>query len=147
MPLANATTEVPARKTISEVVGMLVDNNCQAVTIERDANGEPVGIGFVLDTPAGSREFVLPARADNVRRTLVKQNYRAGLTTHEHATNVAWRIVRDWLRAQLALVQSGQVEFGEVMLPFLMLRDDNGRPRSLWQAFSADRALPEARSS
>jgi len=147
MPLANATTEVPARKTISEVVGMLVDNNCEAVTIQRDGNGEPVGIGFVLGTPAGSREFVLPARADNVRRTLVKQNYRAGLTTHEHATNVAWRIVRDWLRAQLALVQSGQVEFGEVMLPYLLLNDGKGGTHTLWDSFRSDRALPEARSS
>jgi len=146
MPLANASTEVPTRKTISEVVSMLVEYGAAAVTVQRDAQNLPSGIGFVLPTAAGAREFVLPARAEAVRKTLIRQGVRIGLTSLEHSQAVAWRIVKDWLRAQLALVESGQVEFAEVMLPFLIL-ETHGQRQTLYQAFTTGRALPGATAS
>jgi len=38
--------------------------------------------------------------------------------TIDHASNVAWRVVRDWLRAQIALIDSGMVMLDEIMLPY-----------------------------
>jgi hypothetical protein len=36
----------------------------------------------------------------------------------EQATRVAWRILKDWIEAQLALIQTGMVSVEQVFLPF-----------------------------
>ena len=79
--------------------------------------------------------FQLPARVENVYSVLCDQcepRYR----THEQAARVAWRIVKDWIEAQIAIVEAEQAEVAEVFLPYMqntrtgkplykMLRDTN----------------------
>lgn len=38
--------------------------------------------------------------------------------TVEQAKRVSWRIVKDWVEAQLAIIESGQAEMGEVFMPY-----------------------------
>ncbi|MCH8134806.1 MAG: hypothetical protein IIB77_02370, partial [Proteobacteria bacterium] len=40
------------------------------------------------------------------------------LRTREQASRVAWRIIKDWLRAQLAIIETEQAEMVEVFLPY-----------------------------
>ena len=40
------------------------------------------------------------------------------MRTKEQATRVAWRIVKDWLAAQLAMIEAGLVDLEEVFLPY-----------------------------
>ncbi len=40
------------------------------------------------------------------------------------AARVAWRIIKDWVAAQLAIVESGMVEIAEVFLPYQLVADD-----------------------
>lgn len=42
------------------------------------------------------------------------------LRTPEQAQRVAWRVIRDWTRAQLTMVEAGVVSIEEVMLPWAM---------------------------
>ena len=42
-------------------------------------------------------------------------------TAYEHAERVAWRIVRDWLDAQLALIETQQATADQVLLPYRVL--------------------------
>ena len=35
------------------------------------------------------------------------------------AERVAWRVLKDWLEAQLALIEAGVADMAEVMLPYL----------------------------
>lgn len=57
---------------------------------------------------------------------------RAGsYTSREHATRVAWRVVKDWLEANLALIAAEMATIDEVMLPYLHVGDD----KTLWQAY------------
>jgi hypothetical protein len=44
---------------------------------------------------------------------------------------VAWRVVKDWLEANLALVAAQMATIDEVMLPYLHVDGD----RTLWQAY------------
>ena len=37
---------------------------------------------------------------------------------------MAWRILKDWIEAQLAIVQAGLVTIDEVMLPYLRMSAD-----------------------
>ena len=41
------------------------------------------------------------------------------------AERTAWRNVRDWIMAQMAIIEAGQVEMEEVFLPYLT--DRQGR--------------------
>jgi hypothetical protein len=36
---------------------------------------------------------------------------------------VAWRIVKDWIEAQMAIVEAGQAEMAEVFLPYATIED------------------------
>jgi Fe-S cluster biosynthesis and repair protein YggX len=45
--------------------------------------------------------------------------------TFEQACRVAWRIIKDWLEAQMALIRTQQVEMAEIFLPYLI--DKTGR--------------------
>lgn len=53
------------------------------------------------------------------------------------AANVAWRVVKDWLEANLALIAAQMATLDEVMLPYLHV--DEGR--TLWQAYRERESL------
>lgn len=69
-------------------------------------------------------QYRLPCRSAAVYQTLLndpKVPYR--LTTQEQATRVAWRIVRSWVEAQLAIIETGMVAAEEVFLPYRLVGD------------------------
>jgi len=37
---------------------------------------------------------------------------------NKQATRTGWRIIRDWLEAQLAMIQAGMVSITDVFLPY-----------------------------
>lgn len=123
MPLLNYTTTVPATRTISQVQQLLVRAGASQVLMDY-ADGKATGIRFVVVTARGARAFALPVQVDRVAAIL--QRDRAlppRLKTPEHAERVAWRIIKDWLEAQLALIASEMVDLDEVMLPYMLAAD------------------------
>lgn len=42
----------------------------------------------------------------------------------QHASNTAWRNIKDWIDAQIALVETGQIELQEAMLPYLTVSNN-----------------------
>ena len=127
----NYTTKIPTRRTASEVLDLLAEAGADHVSIElRDK--EPVGVVFTLDTAGGRRDFVLPVDGDAMYARLGKARAMGEfaslhasvarlnqITSRANALNVAWRVVRDWLEAQLALIQAGMANLDQVMLPYL----------------------------
>ncbi len=61
--------------------------------------------------------------------------------------DVAWRIVKDWLEAQLALLQSRQVKLEQVMLPYMLGTGEQGEPVTVYEALrrSETKALQDGR--
>lgn len=121
MPLLNYTTEVPVSRTVEHVNRALVRGGARAIMSEYDASGRPVGVAFQIQTPYGLRGFTLPVDVDGVFKALnadkgvSERKYR----TRDHAERVAWRILKDWLEVQLAMVQAQMVAFDQVMLPYM----------------------------
>lgn len=129
MPTLNYTTSIPAARTVAEVQTLLGEQGAAAVAV-RYINRRIVGVTFTLDGPHGARAFTLPVDVDAVHRLLntaaVEQEIRrrlkkspGPLQTREHAERVAWRTAKDWLEAQLALVQASMATLDQVMLPYL----------------------------
>lgn len=126
MPVLNYTTSIAADKTAAEVGRILAKAKVAATSTHYDENGDPAGISFVLVTPHGPRQFDLPVNVDGVHALLKSDRAVATrLKERPQAVRVAWRIVKDWVEAQLALVSAGMASIDEVMLPYLVV--ENGR--------------------
>lgn len=121
MPIKNYTTTVPAAQSVAEIVGALAAHGATKIQQDYDA-GRPVSIAFVIDTPAGLRAFRLPSSADRVKEVLLRQKVKAD---DAQAERVAWRILRDWVMAQMAILETEMVAMDQIMLPYMV--DDNGR--------------------
>lgn len=129
MSVLNYTTTIPVARTVGEVQAMLAEHGADAVGV-RYANRLPVGVSFTLTTPHGVRAFNLPVDVDAVETLLVTQEAagqlrkaapRGGWANREQAARVAWRIVKDWLEAQLALIAAEMATLDVVMLPYLVI--------------------------
>lgn len=125
MPLLNYTTSVPTARTISHVQGLLVSAGARSIATAYSGTGTPTGMAFTVDTPLGPRGFELPVQVDRVEAVLKKERVAPRYCTPEHAERVAWRILKDWVAAQLAITRTEMATLDQVMLPYM--RADDGR--------------------
>jgi hypothetical protein len=119
VPLLNFTTTVPVSRTIGVVQGLLVEAGARSIMTNYDDVGSPIGIHFAVETGLGIRTFSLPVNAERVQAVLKRQKVQPRYSTPEHAERVAWRIIKDWLEAQLAIIRTEMVTLDEVMLPYM----------------------------
>lgn len=133
MPIKNYTTTVPAAQSVAEISGMLATHGASKIQQEY-MGGQPVSIAFQVDTENGIRGFYLPANTCAVTAVLQKQKVRA---TAEQAQRVAWRILRDWVAAQMAIIETEMVAVDEVFLPYMA--DRSGR--TVYQLYQANQLM------
>jgi len=118
-PLLNYTTTVSVSRTIGQIQGLLVEAGARKVMTEYGPVGTPNGIAFMIETIHGPRSFSLPVRAERVESVLKRERVPPRYRNPEHAERVAWRIVKDWLEAQLAIIRTEMVTLDQVMLPYM----------------------------
>jgi hypothetical protein len=122
MPILNYTTQVPVNKTVSEVHTILAKAGANAILNEYDAQGNISGVKFRLVVRGSQVFYDLPANINGVTNVLKKdRQYR----DEAHARRVAWRIIKDWIEAQMAIVIAGMAEVPQVFLPYA--QTDNGQ--------------------
>ena len=100
MPLLNYTTKVNVYTTLGEIQAQLVTHGAKKIMQDYDDQGRISALTFLIDTPSGMRGIRLPANVDAVNKVLAKQKVKCDW---EQAERVAWRIVKDWVEAQMAL--------------------------------------------
>jgi hypothetical protein len=120
--LANYTTTVTASKSIGEIQGILVGHGAKHILIDYD-HEEPTGLAFIVGTPYGDVPFRLPANIDKVKAVLDKQRVRTRVSD-EQASRVAWRILKDWVRAQMAILETEMVTIDQIFLPYMQTGQD-----------------------
>jgi len=132
MPILNYTTTVTVAKTVGEIQEMLARAGAKRIMIDYEA-GQPAAITFEVAGEA----YMLPCRAEGVyQRISANKAIKPYLRTREQANRVAWRIVKDWTEAQLAIIEAGLVTLDEVMLPYAMIWPG----RSMYQIYTEQRA-------
>ena len=119
MPIANYTTTVPVSRTLAEVQAMLVSGGAQSVMIDF-VDGLPAAMSFLMVRGPLRLTFRLPCDWRAAQQVLLSDKRTRSYATDEHAQRVAWRVLRDWLRAQLALIEIGAAAFEQVMLPYIV---------------------------
>ncbi len=129
MALLNYTTQIDAAKTLHEIQQILVKSGALAIMTEFDRDGEVEAISFKIQAPHGPMSYKLPCNLVPVLKVL-DQEARQGkvprrLVTKAQAGRVGWRIIKDWIEAQVALVQTQMVTLDQVFLPYA--RTNNGQ--------------------
>lgn len=128
MAIKNYTSGVSVYASLGAIQGALASHGARKIMVDYDDAGKPVGVMFGIETPDGSRGFALPANVDGVMAVFTKQKIKAD---REQAERTAWKNVHDWVQAQMALIEAGQVQIDEVFLPYLT----DGTGRTLYQLY------------
>jgi hypothetical protein len=133
MALLNYTTKIDADKTAAEIARCLSMHGASAVLTEYDKErGTVTAISFKITFNGQNIGFRLPCDWKPVFAILTKNSkmkeyhshYKRWRTDQEaQAVRTAWRIVKDWVEAQMALVETQMVTTAEVFLPYAVMRD------------------------
>lgn len=143
--IANRTTTVAATKTVSEIQQLLTAAGATSIMIDYET-GEPSALAFQLTANSQPLAFRLPCNWQGVLAALKKEpGYPARMKTAQQAKMVAWRVLRDWLRAQLSLVEAGNTTIREVMVPWLITNDGTTVANRLFSGKSGLLALTDNR--
>lgn len=122
--IANRTTTVSPERTVAEIQAMLAAVKASAIMIDYDETTTPTAIAFKLIKDGQSLAFRLPVNWQGVLAALRREKgLSRSLLIPGHAKRVAWRIIKDWLRVQLSLIEAGASTIEEVLLPWAITTD------------------------
>lgn len=123
MPLLNYTTQIDVEKTIGEIQRMLGKHGAQAIMTEY--TDEIISsLSFKIDVNGISRAFRLPCDWRPVLKLMEDdKKVPKRLCEQTQAVRVAWRIIKVWIDAQMALIDTSMVRTEEVFLPYTLMRD------------------------
>lgn len=123
MPLLNYTTTIQPTKTVMEIQSALAKAGASAIMANYDKDGNIIALSFKILADGQEIAFKLPTAWEPVQKTLIRQRVSPKYQTPEHALRVAWRITKDWVEAQLAIIETQMVTTAQVFLPYAITRD------------------------
>lgn len=136
MPLLNHSTEKPADATIGEISKILSKWGVQGILTEYEGR-QVSSVSFKILVGERTMGFKMPCNWRSVKAALTSYNenrtykgvgYARKLQkrvddSDEQAIRVAWRIIKDWIEAQMALVEVNMATVPQVFLPYAITRD------------------------
>lgn len=124
MALKNTYGKSPVNNMLNEIQKSLIRVGAIGMNYSFDGTGKIVGLSFGLkikDNPIG---FMLPIQIDKVKAILKKdQNKR--WDDDDYVYRVAWACMRDWVVAQMTMLESEMVDPLQVFLPYA--QNKNGK--------------------
>ena len=134
--LLNYTTTIAPEKTVGEIQHKLAQAGASQIMHGYDDDRNLNELSFRIRTQFGEMAFRLPANIQAVEAILTRQfKGRSQYASREQATRVAWRILKDWVEAQLALLQTGQVTIEQAFLAYAQ----NSKGETLYEVLSGKR--------
>lgn len=122
MAILNYTTKIDADKTAMEISKCLSMHGAKSVNTEYDTKqGCISAISFMILLKDQPICFKLPCHWEPILQ-LISDDRKVPnrLKTREQAVRIAWRIVKDWVEAQMALVETKMAKTEEVFLPYAL---------------------------
>ena len=122
--LMNYTSDVKPSKTIGELETLLVSAGARNISKDYDAAGNVTAFFFAIPTQRGAISFRLPCNIDAVYGFLVNQrkHFQSGTRAkiREQSERVAWRILLDWVDAQLSMIMAQQVKPEQAFFAYII---------------------------
>ncbi len=125
MAILNYTTSIDSEKSIMEIQKCLSKNGANKIVTDY-INSQPSAVTFCIDIKGNIVAFSLPANYTGVLKAMQQdKKVPRSKCTEEQAQKVAWRIVKDWVEAQMAIVQAQIADMAEVFLPYVITKNGN----------------------
>lgn len=127
MGLLNYTTKIDADKTAQEISKCLSTHGASGVLTEYK-DGILSSISFKITLNGNDMAFRLPCDYRPVMEVMygkkrMRYTARGQSERQMQAVRTAWRIVKDWVEAQMALVETQMVTTQQVFLPYAVMKD------------------------
>jgi hypothetical protein len=124
VPIKNYTTEISAMKSIGEIQGCLVAHGARSIMINYDENREPVSLSFLISIKGKDMPFQLPANIKKVEAILGKHKRLVNQEKlHAQASRVVWRILKDWVTSQMAILETEMVTLDQIFLSYMEIKE------------------------
>jgi hypothetical protein len=134
MGLLNYTTNIDPDKTALEIAKCLSSHGASGVLTEYDpTENYLVSISFRIKLNDNQISFRLPCDWKPVLEIMYKDKPNPFTDEKKHdqlentrraqAVRTAWRIIKDWVEAQMALVETQMARTEEVFLPYAIMKD------------------------
>lgn len=117
MAIKNYTTKVPASRSIEEIHTSLFKHGAVGCMFAYDGQGRISALRFALNVGEQVVNFSLPVEWRRFQEVLKKDKVQRW-NDEDYCYRVAWRNLRDWVLAQMALYETQMVELPQVFLPF-----------------------------
>lgn len=143
MALKNYSTKINVNQTVLEIEQILAKHNVTDIWKQYGTGGDIEALNFAVNTEFGKVPFRLPVDVEAVRQIIIgeKRKDKVNLSrreaeSYQHARQVAWRIIKDWIDSQMALVDISMVKLEQVFLPYIYNFETN---KSLYEAMREKR--------
>ncbi len=135
--LLNYTTKIEAAKTVLEIQAILVKHGASAIMTNYDAQGTVEALLFRVKNPWGEMAIRLPVSVSAVQDIMRRQKVPYRFQNRSQAVRVAWRILKDWIEAQMAILETEMVSMDQIFLPYAVVKDD----QTMYQLFRERQGL------
>lgn len=124
-PIKYWDTDVPAARTASQLMDLLVKYKAERTMIEWDENAQPTAVMFAIrDAKLGVIPVRIKARVDEVAIAVRKITGRP--VDRARAQRIAWRHLKDLVEQQLFGVSLGQMTMAETFFSNMLLAPQTG---------------------
>ena len=130
MAILNYTTKITVSKTASQIQEILGRSGASNVSVDY-RNGTPVAIMFGIEIKGKPVWFRLPTNSDGVMDAMKRDRVPRGYINEKQAARTAWRIIKVWIEAQMAIIEADVAKMEEVFLPYAVAPDG----RTLFEHF------------
>lgn len=126
--IKNYTTKISALQTIGEIQAILAAHGARKVMLDYSENGKATAVTFALQCGTNLIGYRLEAKIDGVKRVMKKENTKCD---EAQAERIAWRNLKDWIAAQVAMVETEQASMEELFFHRLLQPGE----KTLYEAF------------
>ena len=119
--IKNYTTKISAAQTVGEIQEILATHGAKRIMMEYGEKGRVASVTFALECFGALHAFRLEPKSSGVKAVLTKERIKCD---DSQAERIAWRNIKDWIAAQIALVEAEQATMEELFLPQLVGEDD-----------------------
>lgn len=122
MSLKNTYTKTPITTMLAEIQKALIRVKAIGMNYRFGDQGRIIGLSFGLNLKGKDIGFMLPISVEKVKVVLKREQNRRW-DDEEYVYRVAWACMRDWVTAQMALIETEMAEPLQVFLPYVQRQD------------------------
>jgi|SRR6056297_675530 len=124
MVLKNYTTSISVEKTMMEIEKILASHGASHIFKMYNDDHQPMALAFKASINGQLISFKLPMEEDKILRVFQIEVNKGKLpkkyySDKDQARRTGWRIIKDWVVAQMALIEIHVVKFEEIFLPYI----------------------------